>query len=56
MIPYQGKHGTKQFIRGKTIRFGFNFWCITSTDGYLLYAEALCGSDNILEETGFGQE
>ena len=56
MIPYYGKHGTKQFIRGKPIRFGLKLWCITSTDGYLLYAEPYCGSETILEETGLDKE
>ena len=26
MIPYFGKHGTKQFIREKPIRLSFNLW------------------------------
>ena len=26
MIPYFGKHGTKQFIREKPIRRSFNLW------------------------------
>ena len=26
MIPYFGRHGAKQFIRGKPIRFGFKVW------------------------------
>ena len=33
MILFFGKHGTKQFIRGKPIRFGFKLWCLASTDG-----------------------
>ena len=32
IIPYYGKHETKQFIRGKPTRFGFKIWCITSSD------------------------
>ena len=39
IIPYYGKHGTKQFIRGMSIRFGFKHWWITSSEGYLLHAE-----------------
>ena len=45
IIPYYGKHGTK-----KPIRFGFQIWCITSSEGYLLHAEPYCGVD-----TGLGQ-
>ena len=26
IIPYYGKHGTKKFIRGKSIRVVFKFW------------------------------
>ena len=55
MIPYYGKHGTKQFIRGKPIRFGFKLWCLTSTKGYLFHAEPYCGSDTKLKDTGLGQ-
>ena len=43
IIPYYGKHGAKEFIREKTIRFGFKLWCITLYEGYLLHAEPFCG-------------
>ena len=55
MIPHFGKHGTKQFIRGKPIRFGFKLWCLASTDGYLFHAEPYCGVDTKLSNTGLGQ-
>ena len=55
IIPYYGKHGTKQFIRGKPIRFGFKLWCITSSEGYLLHAEPYCEVDTDLPDTGLGQ-
>ena len=55
IIPYYGKHGTKQFIRGKPIRLGFKLWCITTSDGYLIHAEPYCGSDTGLDETSLGQ-
>ena len=59
IIPYYGKHGTKQFIRGKPIRFRFKLWCIT----YLkenhtvnhLHAEPYCGVDTDLPDTRLGQ-
>ena len=38
------------------MRFGFELWCITSTDGYLLHAQRYCDSDTILGETGLAQE
>ena len=55
IIPYYWKHGTKHFIRGKPIRFGFKLWCITSSEGYLLHAEPYCGIDTDLPDTGLGQ-
>ena len=36
MEPYFGHHGMKQFIRGQFIRYGFKFWCLTRSDGFLV--------------------
>ena len=55
IISYFEKHGTKQFIRGKPIWFGFKLWCLASTDGYLFHAEPCCGADTTLSDTGLGQ-
>lgn len=33
MVPYYGKHGCKQFIRGKPVRFGYKVWCLASPAG-----------------------
>lgn len=35
MVPYFGRHSCKMFIKGKPVRFGFKYWCICSSDGYL---------------------
>ncbi|KAJ2937338.1 hypothetical protein O0L34_g19219 [Tuta absoluta] len=43
MIEYFGKHGCKQFIRGKPIRFGFKNWCLNTPNGYLLDFEIYQG-------------
>ena len=40
MIPYFGKHSTKQFIRGKPIRFGYKMWVLTTPLGYVLLFES----------------
>ena len=55
IIPYYGRHGTKQFIRGKPIRFGVKLWCVTSSNDYLIHPEPYCGSDTDLPETDLGQ-
>src|SRR6218665_1620670 len=36
MVPYYGRHSSKQFIRGKPIRFGFKVWCLNTRLGYLI--------------------
>jgi DNA excision repair protein ERCC-6 len=35
MVPYYGHHSSKQFIRGKPIRFGFKLWCLDTRLEYL---------------------
>lgn len=50
MVPYYGKHGCKQFIRGKPIRFGFKVWVGTLRLGYALWISPYQGKD-----TGFNQ-
>ena len=55
MIPNLGKHGAKQFICGKPIRFGFKLWCLGSTNGYLFHVEPHGGADTELSYTGLGQ-
>ena len=55
MVPYFGKHGDKQFIRGKPIRFGFKIWAICTSDGSLLHAEPYCGSHTNIPDVGLGQ-
>ena len=50
MIPYFGRHGAKQFIRGKPMRFGFKVWCLCTPLGYMVqfepYQEAGQGGNN----------
>ena len=48
MIPYYGRHGCKQFLRGKPIRFGFKAWCLNSPDGYLLAFDIYQGAGGIV--------
>jgi len=45
MVKYFGKHGCKQFIRGKPIRFGYKMWCVNTNDGYLVNFELYQGED-----------
>ncbi|XP_055308654.1 piggyBac transposable element-derived protein 3-like [Sitodiplosis mosellana] len=45
MIAYFGKHGCKQFIKGKPIRFGYKVWSLCTPSGYLVNFEVYQGSN-----------
>ena len=50
MIKYYGKHGCKQFLRGKPIRFEYKVWSLNQANEYLvnleLYQGARANTDN----------
>ncbi|XP_044764508.1 piggyBac transposable element-derived protein 3-like [Coccinella septempunctata] len=46
MIPYFGRHGTKQFIKGKPIRYGYKVWCLCDPCGYLIQFDPYQGKQN----------
>ncbi|KAK9692978.1 Transposase IS4 [Popillia japonica] len=46
MIPYYGKHYAKQYIGGKSIRFGFKNWACCRSSGYLLSFDIYTGKGN----------
>jgi len=55
MVPYFGRHGCKQFIRGKPIRFGYKVWCLNTTLGYLVQFQAYQGKGSVThQELGLG--
>ena len=56
MVPYYGRHGLKQHIHGKPIRFGFKIWCLCTTEGYLIQAEPYqdAGTNDKIEDLGMG--
>lgn len=44
MVPYFGRHGAKQFIRGKPIRWGYKLWTGATRLGYIEWFDPLyCG-------------
>jgi len=49
MIPYFGRHSSKQFIRGKPIRFGFKIWCLNTRLGYLVQCDPYQGKGSYVE-------
>ena len=55
MIPYFGRHGAKQFLRGKPIRFGYKVWCLCDRLGYLIQCEPYQGASGTYDrELGVG--
>lgn len=58
MVPYYGKHGSKQHLKGKPIRFGFKIWSVASKNGYLAFFEPYQGAKAAplprQEEVGLG--
>lgn len=46
MVPYFGSHGSKQFIRGKPIRWGYKIWTGTTKNGYIEWFEPYQGAKN----------
>ena len=54
MVPYYGKHGDKQYIRGKPVRFGLKLWEGCTSDGSLLFVESYCESHTHMADRDAG--
>ncbi|KAL0811685.1 hypothetical protein ABMA28_009132 [Loxostege sticticalis] len=52
MVKYFGRHPAKQFIRGKSVRFGYKNWMVTSSDGYCYAFDLYCGKSPGANPTG----
>lgn len=57
MIPYFGRNGCKQFIRGKPIRFGYKAWVLATPSGYCVNFDVYQGrkSQQTDEKLGLGE-
>ncbi|XP_011927637.1 PREDICTED: piggyBac transposable element-derived protein 3 isoform X8 [Cercocebus atys] len=54
MVPYFGRHGYKQFIRGKPIRFGYKFWCGATCLGYICWFQPYQGKNPNTKHEEYG--
>ena len=52
MVPYFGKHGAKQYIHGKPIKFGYKMWVMAKPLGYCIQFRPYAGKDVALTEYG----
>ncbi|KAI8117627.1 PiggyBac transposable element-derived protein 3 [Lucilia cuprina] len=44
IVPYYGRHSTKQHIHGKPLRFGYKIWSAATPQGYLVNCELYQGA------------
>jgi DNA excision repair protein ERCC-6 len=58
MVPYYGRHSTKQHIHGKPLRFGYKVWSCATRLGYLVSFEPYQGAKSaqlpLQKEFGLG--
>ena len=52
MVPYFGRHGAKQYIHGKPIKFGYKLWVMSNPLGYCIQFRPYLGKDTQLSEYG----
>ena len=50
MVPYFEKHGEKQYIQSKPIKFRFKLWVMATTLGYCIQFRPYTGKDSIPQE------
>lgn len=50
MVKYFGHHSSKQFIRGKPVRFGYKDWMICSSTGYCYRFDTYCGAKQNIDK------
>lgn len=47
MVPYFGRRGSKQFIRGKPIRWGYSLWVGATKNGYIVWFDPYQGAEQL---------
>jgi hypothetical protein len=56
MIKYYGHHSSKQFIRGKPVRFGYKDWMLCSSSGYCYKFDTYCGAKQEVTKLPLGSK
>ncbi|XP_017472568.1 PREDICTED: piggyBac transposable element-derived protein 3-like, partial [Rhagoletis zephyria] len=51
MVPYFGRHGCKQFLRGKPIRYGYKLWVGSTRLGFVNWFEPYQGASTNISVT-----
>ena len=51
MVPYFGRHGCKQYMKNKPVKFGYKFWVAASPLGYAIQFYPYMGKDDNYDST-----
>ncbi|XP_039287939.1 piggyBac transposable element-derived protein 3-like [Nilaparvata lugens] len=54
MIPYYGRHGGKQHMHNKPIRFGYKAWCLCTRLGYVVQSQLYQGCKTGINDINLG--
>ena len=55
MVPYYGRHGCKQYIQNKPVKFGYKLWVAATPLGYSIQFYPYAGKDdNYNKDIGLG--
>ena len=55
MVPYYGRHGCKQYIQNKPVKFGYKLWVAATPLGYAIQMYPYAGKDdNYNKDIGLG--
>ena len=54
MVPYFGRHGAKQYIHGKPIKFGYKMWVLATRLGYVVRFYPYQGAGTTDKDLGLG--
>ena len=55
VVPYYGRHGCKQYIQNKPVKFGYNLWVAATPLGYAIQFYPYAGKDyNYNKNIGLG--
>lgn len=55
MVPYNGHHGAKMFIRGNPVRFDYKVWMLCGSDGHPYQVSIYCEKSDRPENRNFGE-
>ena len=49
MVPYFGRHGSKQFMKSKSVKLGYKLWVAATLLGYTIHFFPYMGKDDFFD-------